>query len=177
MYFDDFRDRVAQYRPGVVEEITGVPAEQLRLAAEWIGRSRSTVTTCLQGVYQANQATAAACTVNSMHLIMGKIGRPGSAPLQFAGQPSSMNTRETRADGTYPAYRNWEDERHMRDLAERWNCPVELLGKEPVSAPEIFELCEQGHVKVLWVICTNPAVSMTDRLRQLATLRGVFLVV
>jgi ferredoxin-nitrate reductase len=55
--------------------------------------------------------------------------------------------------------------------------PVELLGKKPVGAPEIFELCELGYVKVLWNICTNPAVSMTDRTKQLRTLNGVFLVV
>jgi len=175
--FDRFKETVSTYTPERVEQLTGVPAEHLRKAAEWIGRSRSTVTTCLQGVYQSNQATLAAATVNSMHLLMGKIGRPGSAPFQFAGQPSSMSTRETGADGTYPAYRNWEDPAHMKDLAERWNVPVELLGKKPVSAPEIFELCGKGHVKVLWNICTNPAVSMTDRRMQLETLKRVFLIV
>jgi ferredoxin-nitrate reductase len=175
--FDQFREIVARYTPERVESICGVPADTLRQASEWIGTSRSTVTTCLQGVYQSNQATAAACTINSMHLLMGKIGRPGSAPFQFAGQPSSMNTREVGADGTYPAYRNWEDQNHMLDLAKRWNVPVELLGKKPVGAPEIFKLCELGYVKVLWNICTNPAVSMTDRTKQLRTLNGVFLVV
>ena len=175
--FDQFRTIVSQYTPERVEAICGVPAAQLRTASEWIGRSATTVTTCLQGVYQSNQATAAACVVNSMHLLMGKIGRPGCAPMQFAGQPSSMNTRETGADGTYPAYRNWEDANHMRDLAKRWNVPVELLGKKPVGAPEIFELCEKGYIKVLWNICTNPAVSMMHRMTHLRTLNGVFLVV
>jgi ferredoxin-nitrate reductase len=177
VYFDRFRETVSKYTPAIVEEITSVPSDKLRQAAEWIGTSKSTVTTCIQGVYQTNQATLAASTVNSMHLLMGKIGKPGSAPLQFAGQPSSMSTRETGADGTYPAYRNWEDPNHMRDLAERWNVPQELLGKRPTSAPEIFELCEKGYVKVLWNICTNPAVSMTDRRVQLDALRGVFLIV
>jgi ferredoxin-nitrate reductase len=175
--FDQFRAVVSQYTPDRVEAICGVPAAQLRTAAEWIGRSKTTVTTCLQGVYQSNQATAAACTVNSMHLLMGKIGRPGCAPMQFAGQPSSMNTRETGADGTYPAYRNWEDQNHMLDLAKRWNVPVELLGKKPIGAPEIFELCEKGYIKVLWNICTNPAVSMMHRSTHLRTLNGVFLIV
>ncbi|HEV7921185.1 MAG TPA: nitrate reductase [Thermoanaerobaculia bacterium] len=177
VHFDRFRKIVSKYTPALVEKITGVPQKQLRQAARWIGQSRSTVTTCLQGVYQSNQATASACIVNSMHLLMGKIGKPGSAPFQFAGQPSSMNTRETGADGTYPAYRNWEDLGHMRDLARLWNVPVELLGKKPVSAPEIFELVEKGFVKVLWVTCTNPAVSMTDRIRQLRAMAGTFLVV
>ena len=175
--FDQFRKLVSQYTPDRVEKICGVPPTQLRTAAEWIGRSRTTVTTCLQGVYQSNQATAAACAVNSMHLLMGKIGRPGCAPMQFAGQPSSMNTRETGADGTYPAYLNWEDQQHMRELAKRWNVPVELLGKKPVAAPEIFELCEKGYVKVLWNIGTNPAVSVMNRSTHLRTLNGVFLIV
>ena len=175
--FEQFRETVSRYTPERVEAICGVPADRLRTAAEWIGRSKTTVTTCLQGVYQSNQATAAACAVNSMHLLMGKIGRPGCAPMQFAGQPSSMNTRETGADGTYPAYRNWEDPNHMIDLAQRWNVPVELLGKEPIGAPEIFELCEKGYTKVLWNIGTNPAVSMMARATHLRTLNGVFLIV
>jgi ferredoxin-nitrate reductase len=175
--YEQFRATVSRYTPERVEAICGVPAAQLRTAAEWIGQSKTTVTTCLQGVYQSNQATAAACAVNSMHLLMGKIGRPGCAPMQFAGQPSSMNTRETGADGTYPAYRNWEDQNHMIDLANRWTVPVELLGKHPIGAPEIFELCEQGYIKVLWNICTNPAVSMMNRSTHLRTLNGVFLVV
>jgi anaerobic selenocysteine-containing dehydrogenase len=175
--FDEFRTIVSRYTPDRVEAICGVPAAQLRTAAEWIGRSKATVTTCLQGVYQSNQATAAACAVNSMHLLMGKIGRRGCAPMQFAGQPSSMNTRETGADGTYPAYRNWEDQNHMIDLAKRWNVPVELLGKKPIGSPEIFELCEKGYIKVLWNICTNPAVSMMHRSTHLRTLNGVFLIV
>lgn len=175
--FDQLRTIVSRYPPERVESICGVPAASLRQAAEWIGTSKTTVTTCLQGVYQSNQATAAACAVNNMHLLMGKIGRPGCAPQQFAGQPSSMCTRETGADGTYPAYRNWEDRNHMLDLASRWNVPVEMLGKQPVGTPEIFELCELGYVKVLWTICTNPAVSMINRTNQLRTLNGVFLIV
>lgn len=175
--FEEFRETASAYSPARVEEICGVPEDSLRRAAEWIGTSERTVTTCLQGVYQSNQATAAACLVNSIHLLTGKVGRPGCAPFQFAGQPSSMNTRETGADGTYPAYRNWEDPEHMKDLARRWKVPVELLGKKPVSTPEIFELVEKGYVRVLWTIGTNPAVSMTDRLKQLAALRDVFLIV
>lgn len=175
--FDEFRMIASRYTPEEVQRISGVDPEQLRQAAEWIGRSERTVTTCLQGVYQSNQASVAACLVNSMHLLMGKIGRPGSAPFQFAGQPSSMNTRETGADGSYPAYRNWENPKHMKDLAARWKIWPELLGRKPVAAPEIFEMCEEGDIKLLWNICTNPAVSMMNRLQQLPALNGMSLIV
>jgi anaerobic selenocysteine-containing dehydrogenase len=175
--FEQLRAIVSRYPPERVASICGVPAATLRQAAEWIGTSKTTVTTCLQGVYQSNQATAAACAVNNMHLLMGKIGKPGCAPMQFAGQPSSMSTRETGADGTYPAYRNWEDANHMQDLATRWNVPVELLGKRPIATPELFAMAQHGYVKVLWNICTNPAVSMMNRATHLRTLNGVFLIV
>src|SRR5204863_7987611 len=59
----------------------------------------------------------------------------------------------------------------------RWNVPQHLLGNNAVSAPELFELVEKGFVKVLWNICTNPAVSMTDRTTQLRALGGTFLIV
>jgi ferredoxin-nitrate reductase len=175
--FDKLAETVAPYTPARVQALTGVAASQLETAAEWIGTSPGVVTTCLQGVYQSNQATATACAVNSMHLITGKIGKPGCAPFQFAGQPSSMNTRECGADGAYPGYRNWANPAHMKDLARRWNVPVELLGKKPVAAPEIFEQCAEGQVRVLFTLGTNPAASFSDRERTLAALRNVFLVV
>jgi ferredoxin-nitrate reductase len=177
MGFDEFAQTVAAYSPERVQSITGVDAADVRKAAEWIGTSKSTMTTCLQGVYQSHQATATAATVNAMHLLMGKIGKPGSAPFQFAGQPSSMNTRECGADGSYPAYRNWDSRAHMKDLAKRWNVPVEHLGKKPVTAPEIFELCREGHIEVLWVIGTNPLVSMTNLPWVREALERVFLIV
>jgi ferredoxin-nitrate reductase len=168
---------VKGYDPDTVQAITGVSSGDLRTAAEWIGTRPRVVTTCLQGVYQSNQATATACAVNSMHLLTGKIGRPGCAPFQFAGQPSSMNTRECGADGSYPAYRNWANPAHMADLAARWNVPTETLGSKPVPASDIIEQCVLGQVEVLVVLGSNPAVSFVDVDRVVPALKHVFLVV
>ena len=76
--------------------------------------------------------------MNSMHLLMGKIGRPECAPMQFAGQPSSMNTREIGADGAYPAYLNWEDQQHMRELAKRWKTGCKIRIRSGISARPAF---------------------------------------
>jgi ferredoxin-nitrate reductase len=62
---DELEATVAPYTPEYVEEITGVPAATLRAAAEVIGCAKRLLSTVLQGVYQSNQATAAACQVNS----------------------------------------------------------------------------------------------------------------
>lgn len=173
--FDRLGTTVAPYTPMRVEQITGVNAQDLETAARWIGTSaHSSRRACRHVSVESGQATA--CAVNTMHLMTGKIGKPGCAQFQFAGQPSSMNTRECGADGAYPGYRNWANPTHMKDLAKRWNVPVGVLGRKPVSAPEIFEQCAEGQIRVLFVIGTNPAASYVDRERTLAALRNVFLV-
>ena len=75
--FDELSEVVRSYTPARVEGISGVPAAQLRAPADLIGTSTMLVSTCLQGVYQSNQSTAAAVQVNNINLILGRIGSPG----------------------------------------------------------------------------------------------------
>ena len=79
--FEQLKETCSQYHPEFVEQITNIPQSKLIQCAEWIGTSKKTLTALLQGVYQSMDATAAATLVNSMHLIMGKIGKPGSGPF------------------------------------------------------------------------------------------------
>ncbi len=84
--FEQLQKVTANYPPERVEEITGVPAEQLRKAARILGTARRLVCTVLQGFYQANEATAASCQVNNLVLIRGMIGKPGCGVIQSNGQ-------------------------------------------------------------------------------------------
>src|SRR5581483_9355221 len=93
--FDQLREVVAKYPPERVEEITGIPARQLREASQILGTARRLVCTVLQGFYQSSEATASACQVNNLVLIRGMIGRPGCGVIQSNGQPTAQNTRET----------------------------------------------------------------------------------
>src|SRR5947209_6714044 len=119
--FEELRSTVTRYPPERASMISGVPVSQIVAAAKLIGEARSLVCTCLQGVYQSNQATAAAVQVNNINLIRGMIGRPGCGILQMNGQPTSQNTRETGADGDLPGFRNWDNPKHIQDLARIWN--------------------------------------------------------
>jgi anaerobic selenocysteine-containing dehydrogenase len=76
--FEFLRDTVALWSPERVEKVSGVPADKLRAAADILGNANSLVSSVLQGVYQSNQATAAAVQVNNINLIRGLIGKPGS---------------------------------------------------------------------------------------------------
>lgn len=169
---------VARYTPALVEEITNISQSKLIQCAEWIGTSKKTLTVLLQGVYQSMDATAAATLVNSMHLIMGKIGKPGSGPFQHAGQPSAMSNREVGGAGFYPGYRNNSNPKHIEEIAELWNVDSAILPVGPQTyIMEIMQLIEQGEVDLFWVMFTNPAVSLPNRNKMIESMKKVFLVV
>ncbi|HST03344.1 MAG TPA: molybdopterin-dependent oxidoreductase, partial [Chloroflexia bacterium] len=179
--YDKLVETVAKYNPEVVEQITGIPAAQLRAAAEILGTTPTLISTVLQGVYQSNQATAAAVQVNNLHIIRGMIGKPGAALFQMNGQPTAQNTRECGANGEMVAFRNWNNEEHMKDLARIWNVEPEQIphATPPTHAMQIFRYAEAGSIRMLWIICTNPAVSLPElrRIRSILDKDDLFVVV
>ena len=165
---------VAGWPPERAAEVCRVPADQIREAARVLGGARRLLSTVLQGVYQSNQATAAACQVNNLNLLRGMIGRPGCGVLQMNGQPTAENTRECGADGDLPGFRNWHNPAHVDELAELWNVDRMTIPHwaPPTHAMQIWRYAEQGSVKLLWVSGTNPAVSLPELARVRAILEA-----
>jgi ferredoxin-nitrate reductase len=172
---------VSRYPAHRVEELTGVPASQLREAAQILGAAPSLVSSCLQGVYQSWQATAAAVQVNNLQLVRGMIGKPGSTVFQMNGQPSAQNARECGADGELPVFFNWANEEHVAALARHWNVPPSRIPHHapPTDIMSMLRYVEEGSLRLLWVTATNPAVSLPDlpRVRKAFSKDSLFLVV
>ena len=176
--FDALEAVVRAYPPERVAEICDIPQQQLETAAEWIGTTPRMVSTVLQGFYQSVEATASSSLVNTVHLLTGAIGKPGAGPLLMAGQPSAMSNREAGADGSYPGYRNPHNEKHMRELCEIWNIDFEQFHPEvPKDILLLMEVAERGEIEFMWVIGTNPLVSLPDQNRTRKILDKLFLVV
>jgi ferredoxin-nitrate reductase len=175
----ELESTVEPYTPERVSEICDVAPDRLAEAAELVGTCERLVSTVLQGVYQSNQATAAACQVNNLHLLRGMIGRPGAGLYQMNGQPTAQNTRETGADGDLPSMRNWDNESHVRRLAELWNMDVSTIPHwaPPTHAMQIWRYVEQGSIGLLWISGTNPAVSLPELGRVRRILGGTATVV
>ncbi len=178
--FGKLKATVAPWTPERVEVVSGVSAAKLRAAAGILGSAQRLFSTVLQGVYQSNQATAAAIQVNNLQLIRGMIGKPGCGVLQMNGQPTSQNTRECGDNGAFTGFRNWDNEQQMEDLARCWNIDPQVLPayKAPTHAMELFRYARQGVIKMLWICATNPAVSLPDLplIRDTLQTPGLFLV-
>lgn len=178
---EELRKVVEPWTPEAVEKTCGVPADDVRKAARIFGTSERILSTVLQGFYQSAQATAASCQVNNLHLLRGLLGTPGNGILQMNGQPTAQNNRECGADGDLPAFRNWENAEHVKELAELWDVDASVIPHwaPPTHAMQIFRYIEQGSIEFLWVSATNPAVSMPqlERIRGILDKDSLFLVV
>lgn len=179
------RDRlwevVREYPPEKASELCGVPAADIERAADMLGKSSSLLSTCLQGVYQSNQATASACQVNNINLLLGHIGKPGCGIFQMNGQPTAQNNREAGCNGEYPGFRNFSNKNHMRELADIWNIDYSRLPhwNEPTHIENILTFIKSGSMEMLWVSGTNPLVSLPnlEMAREILTKQSLFLVV
>ena len=127
------------------------------------------------------EATAAAVQVNNINLVRGMIGKPGCGVLQMNGQPTAQNTRETGADGDLPGFRNWDNPKHIEELARIWNVDVAVIPHwaPPTHALEIFHLAETGSIRMLWISGTNPAISLPNlpRVRKILEKEDLFVAV
>jgi ferredoxin-nitrate reductase len=179
--FDALALTVEPYTPERAAEICGVEAGHVREAARILGEAERLLSFVLQGVYQSHGATAAACQVNNINLLRGMIGKPGAGILQMNGQPTAQNTRETGCNGDLPAFRNWQNDAHVADLARVWNVEPQQIPHwgPPTHAMEIFRYCEQGSIGFLWITGTNPAVSLPEleRIRSILAQERLFVVV
>jgi ferredoxin-nitrate reductase len=179
--FEALAKTVEPYTPEHAAGLCGVDAADIRRAAEVLGSAERLVSFVLQGVYQSHQATAAACQVNNINLLRGMIGRPGQGILQMNGQPTAQNTRETGCNGDLSAFRNWQNPKHVEELAALWNVdPLQIPHwGPPTHAMQIFRYAEQGSIRFLWIIGTNPAVSLPElhRVRSILERDDVFVVV
>ena len=178
---DELRATVEEWTPEEVARVCGIDAEDVRRAARIIGTSERVLSTVLQGFYQSSQATAASCQVNNLHLLRGKLGTPGNGILQMNGQPTAQNTRETGANGDLSAFRNWENPKHIAELAELWGCDVDKIPHwaPPTHAMQIYQYAEEGSIELLWISATNPVVSMpqSGRIRKILQQEGLFVIV
>jgi anaerobic selenocysteine-containing dehydrogenase len=179
--FEALKDMISKWPPERTLAVTGVSEDRLRAAAAILGSARRLVSTVLQGVYQSNQATAAAVQVNNLHLVRGMIGKPGATVFQMNGQPTAQNTRECGANGELAAFRNWQNPAHVAEYARVLNVEPSAIPAwaPPTHAMQIFRYVEAGSIRFLWILGTNPAVSLPElhRIRKILSLDTVFVVV
>ena len=160
--FEALRALVREMSPTVAAEICGVKADDIVTAARWFARSAATLSLYCQGLNQSSSGTAKNAALINLHLATGHIGKPGAGPFSLTGQPNAMGGREVGGLATaLAAHRSLADPAHRAEMARLWNVP-RISPQRGKTAVEMFEAVRAGEIKIVWIVCTNPAQSMPD---------------
>jgi len=121
-----------------------------------------TVTAFSMGVNQSSAGTDKVNSIINCHLLTGRIGRPGMGPFSLTGQPNAMGGREVGGlANMLAAHMELANPVHRDIVQDFWQSPA-MADKPGLKAVDLFDAIEQGKVKAVWVIGTNPVVSLPD---------------
>ncbi len=145
-----------------VAECCGVADADLRLFFELFAATERSVTVFSQGINQSAHGTDKVNAIINCHLATGRIGRPGMGPFSVTGQPNAMGGREVGGlANQLAAHMTFDSSDDVDRVARFWKAPA-IARRAGLKAVDMFRAAGDGPVKALWIMGTNPAVSMPD---------------
>jgi assimilatory nitrate reductase catalytic subunit len=113
------------------------------------------------GSNQSSQGVAKGLSLINAHLLSGKIGKPGSAPFSITGQPNAMGGREVGGLANMLAAHMDFDAESLDRVKRFWNSPT-IAPRAGLKAVDMFRAVHAGKIKAIWIMATNPMVSLPD---------------
>ncbi len=144
-----------------VAQQCGISEEELLRFYRKFAASKKVVTGYSQGVNQSSAGSDKVNAILNAHLLTGRIGKPGAGPLSLTGQPNAMGGREVGGmASTLAAHMGFSAE--DRDRLQRfWSAP-NLVTAPGLKAVDLFDAIHAGRIKAVWIMATNPVVSLPD---------------
>jgi assimilatory nitrate reductase catalytic subunit len=140
-------------------------------------RTKRVVSLYSQGVNQSAQGTDKVNAIINCHLATGRIGRPGMGPFSLTGQPNAMGGREVGGLANQLAAHMGFEADSVDRVGRFWGTP-RVAKRDGLKAVDMFEAVARGDIKALWVMGTNPVVSLpcADRVRTALGKLDLFIV-
>jgi len=156
----------------------GVNESDIRLAAKYIAEAKGFISMWTMGLNQSSTGVNKNLSLINLNLITGNIGKPGAGPLSLTGQPNAMGGREVGGlANLLPAHRDLSNPLHREEVQKFWG-GAQINPKPGLTATEMFEALDNGTLKAIWIMCTNPLTSLPNvRLAESALKKAKFVVV
>ena len=177
-----FEEALAQARnsAATLEHVAagcGLPLTDMLQSYAWFKGIDRVVSVYSQGINQSSSGSDKCNAIINCHLASGKIGKPGCGPFSFTGQPNAMGGREVGGlANMLAAHMELDNPDHIDRVSRFWRTD-RVADKPGLKAVELFEAIEHGQVKAVWIMATNPVVSMPDADRVKRALQACDLVV
>ena len=149
--------------PSVAEtaKVCDVDEASLLQAFQWFAEHKKVVTLFSQGINQSSSGVDKGNAIINCHLATGKIGKVGSTPFSITGQPNAMGGREVGGLANQLAAHLTFDTEDVELLKEFWQSP-NVADREGLKAVDMFDAVYEGKIKAIWIMGTNPVVSMPN---------------
>ncbi len=162
--FEELKAHLEAYPLSHVAKVTRLSEGQIYETAKVIGTARSAFFGWTMGVNHSTQGTETVTLINNLALLTGNVGVSGGSPFSITGQCNAMGSRETSFTSSLPGYRRFDVEEHRLELADLWKVAADRIPeRRGLAYPDIIQAIDDGRVKALWVIATNPLVSYPDQ--------------
>lgn len=140
----------------------GIEDRDLETFFQWFSATEKTVTVYSQGVNQSSAGTDKVNSIINCHLATGRIGLPGAGPFSVTGQPNAMGGREVGGlANTLAAHMDFDNPEHWELVRKFWSS--ERLAQKPgLKAVDMFDAIDSGQIKAVWIMATNPVMSLPD---------------
>ena len=159
--FDATRSGVASYSEETVSENCGINKNDLLSFYQLFSETEKVISFYSQGINQSSTGTDKCNAIINCHLATGKIGKPGAAPFSITGQPNAMGGREVGGLANQLAAHMDFAEDDVDRVKRFWNAP-NIATKPGLKAVELFDAVEEGKIKAVWIMATNPSVSLPN---------------
>jgi assimilatory nitrate reductase catalytic subunit len=154
--------RVASADVPATAQACGLAESVVQTFFNWFGATTRVVTAFSQGVNQSSSGSDKVNSIINCHLYTGRIGRPGMGPFSVTGQPNAMGGREVGGLATQlAAHLTLESAEHRAAVQQFWNSP-RIADRPGLKAVELFEAIDAGRIKAVWIMATNPVVSLPN---------------
>ena len=161
--FDDTLARARRMAGSVAATAlaTGLTERDVAAFFQMFAKTTRVVTLYSQGVNQSAQGTDKVNAILNCHLATGRIGRLGASPFSLTGQPNAMGGREVGGLANQLAAHMGFTPPDIDRVRRFWKAP-RIATHEGLKAVQMFEAIARGEIKALWVMGTNPAVSLPN---------------
>ena len=165
-YTTGFDDAIARARSmagsvGATALATGLSEQDVATFFQMFAKTPRVVTMYSQGVNQSAQGTDKVNAIVNCHLATGRIGKVGASPFSLTGQPNAMGGREVGGLANQLAAHMGFTPPDIDRVRRFWKAP-RIATHEGLKAVQMFEAIARGEIKALWVMGTNPAVSLPN---------------
>jgi anaerobic selenocysteine-containing dehydrogenase len=171
--YEDFARFVADYPPDSLTDQTGLSSGEIEALARTVSEPGKRVSWWwTMGVNQSHEGVRTAQAIINLCLITGNIGKPGTGPNSVTGQCNAMGSRLFSNTTSLVGGHDFDKPAHREKVAAGLGIPLENIPTTPSLAyDQILDAAEQGKIKALWIVATNPFHSWIDsgrlaRLRQ-----------